>query len=182
TIVLEVGDGWYRGRMGFADRTEIYGDRSGALAQIDTEDGVLVATDASWRGGFGSTRAASIYDGADIDLRLAPEGVHEPGFDDSDWTPASVVESDLARFKPRSAPPIRTVAELAMSRTDRDGSVQFDAGQNVTGWVRLVVRGNRGDVVTIRHAEILEPSGDLHTAALRSAKATDTYVLAGSEE
>src|SRR5690606_28941750 len=44
------------------------------------------------------------------------------------------------------------------------------------------VRGNRGDVVTIRHAEILEPSGDLHTAALRSAKATDTYVLAGSEE
>ena len=182
TIVLEVGDGWYRGRMGFADRTEIYGDRSGALAQIDTEDGVLVATDASWRGGFGSIRTASIYDGADIDLRLAPEGVHEPGFDDSDWTPASVVESDLARFDPRSAPPIRTVAELPMSRTDRDGAVQFDAGQNVTGWVRLVVRGNAGDVVTIRHAEILEPSGDLHTAALRSAKATDTYVLAGSEE
>ena len=33
----------------------------------------------------------------------------------------------------------------------------------------------------MRHAEILEPSGDLHTAALRTAKATDTYVLAGPE-
>jgi len=182
TIVLEVGDGWYRGRMGFAGRTGIYGDRSGALAQIDTEDGVIVATDTSWRGGLGSTRAASIYDGSDLDLRFAPEGLHEQGFRDDAWTNADVIEADLSRFEPRSAPPVRTVAELPMSRTDRDGSVQFDAGQNVTGWVRLVVSGGEGDVVTIRHAEILEPSGELHTKALRSAKAIDTYVLAASGE
>jgi alpha-L-rhamnosidase len=69
-IVLEVGDGWYRGRMGFAMRREIYGDRSGALAQIDTETGVLVATDESWRGGFGAVRSASIYDGTTIDRRF----------------------------------------------------------------------------------------------------------------
>jgi len=182
TIVLEVGDGWYRGRMGFADRTTIYGERSGAIAQIDTEHGVIVATDESWRGGFGSVRAASIYDGADIDLCLEPVGVHEVGFDDSSWRPVSVIEADPALFEPRSAPPVRTVAELPMARTARDGSVQFDAGQNVTGWVRLVVRGRAGDTVTIRHAEILEPSGDLHTAALRSARATDTYVLARDGE
>jgi alpha-L-rhamnosidase len=176
-IVLEVGDGWYRGRMGFANRTSIYGDRSGAIAQIDTENGILVATDETWRGGFGSVRSASIYDGTVTDLRLRAEGVHEASFDDSGWTPASVIESDLARFEPRSAPPIRIVAERDMSRTDRDGAVQFDAGQNISGWVRLVVRGSAGDVVTVRHAEILEPSGDLHTAALRSAKATDLYTL-----
>lgn len=34
----------------------------------------------------------------------------------------------------------------------------------------------------MRHAEILEPSGDLHTAALRSAKATDVYILGGDGE
>lgn len=182
TIVLEVGDGWYRGRMGFADRTKIYGERSGAIAQIDSELGVIVATDHSWRGGFGSVRTASIYDGTDLDLRRAPVGVHEAGFDDSSWAAVSVIETDPALFAPRSAPPVRTVAELPMIRTARDGSVQFDAGQNVTGWVRLVVHGRAGDTVTIRHAEILEQSGDLHTAALRSAKATDTYVLARDGE
>lgn len=182
TIVLEVGDGWYRGRMGFADRTKIYGERSGALAQIDTDRGVIVATDASWRGGFGSVQSASIYDGTSLDLRLEPDGVHDPGFDDSSWAPASVIDADPALFEPRSAPPIRTVAELPMTRTERGAAVQFDAGQNVTGWVRLVVRGRAGDTVTIRHAEILEPSGELHTAALRSAKATDTYVLAHDGE
>src|SRR5690606_14562265 len=132
--------GWYRGRMGFADRTKIYGERSGALAQIDTDRGVIVATDASWRGGFGSVQSASIYDGTSLDLRLEPDGVHDPGFDDSSWAPASVIDADPALFEPRSAPPIRTVAELPMTRTERGAAVQFDAGQNVTGWVRLVVR------------------------------------------
>ncbi len=176
-IVLEIGDGWYRGRMGFAMRTEIYGDRSGAIAQIDTEDGVLVATDASWRGGFGAVRGASIYDGTTIDLREAPVGVHTPGYDDSAWVQASVIDADQALFEPRSAPPIRVVAELEMTRTNRSGAVQFDAGQNVSGWVRLVVTGKAGDEIIVRHAEILEPSGDLHTAALRTAKATDRYIL-----
>jgi alpha-L-rhamnosidase len=32
--------------------------------------------------------------------------------------------------------------------------------------------------VTVRHAEVLEPDGSLHLRSLRSAKATDTYVLA----
>ncbi|GAB3601521.1 family 78 glycoside hydrolase catalytic domain [Microbacterium tumbae] len=176
-IVLEVGDGWYRGRMGFANRTGIYGDRSGALAQIDTEDGILVATDGSWRGGFGAVRAASIYDGTTIDLREALVDVHSAGFDDSAWAAVEVIASDLARFEPRSAPPVRVVAEREMARTDRDGAVQFDAGQNVSGWVRLVVRGKAGDEIIVRHAEILEPSGALHTAALRTAKATDRYIL-----
>ncbi|MCI1017137.1 family 78 glycoside hydrolase catalytic domain [Microbacterium sp. C5A9] len=176
-IVLEVGDGWYRGRMGFAQRTEIYGDRSGALAQIDTEHGVLVSTDTSWRGGFGAVRSASIYDGTAIDLNHAPAGLHTPGFDDAQWTAAEVIDSDLGRFEPRSAPPVRIVAELDMARTAHGSGAQFDAGQNITGWVRLVVRGTAGDRVTIRHAEILEPSGELHTAALRTAAATDHYIL-----
>nr|WP_314845446.1 family 78 glycoside hydrolase catalytic domain [uncultured Microbacterium sp.] len=181
-IVLEVGDGWYRGRMGFARRTEIYGDRSGAIAQIDSDDGVIVATDTTWRGGFGAVRSASIYEGTSIDLRETAVGVHTPEFDDSGWSRADVIETDLARFEPRSAPPIRVVAELEMARTDRENAdrqrtVQFDAGQNVTGWVRLVVRGAAGDTVTIRHAEVLEPSGELHTVALRTATATDHYIL-----
>ena len=55
------------------------------------------------------------------------------------------------------------------------------AGQNIAGFVRLRVRGRRGDRVTVRHAEVLEPDGSLHTRALRSARATDTYVLADDE-
>src|SRR4029079_14336899 len=56
-----------------------------------------------------------------------------------------------------------------------------DAGQNVTGHVRMRVRGRRDQRVTVRHAEVLEPDGSLHTLSLRTARATDTYVLADDQ-
>ena len=59
-----------------------------------------------------------------------------------------------------------------------DASRSSTAAQNVAGWVRLQVRGRAGMEVRVRHAEVLEADGSLHVRALRSAKATDTYVLA----
>src|SRR6185503_3413657 len=86
---------------------------------------------------------------------------------------------DPAIVEPRMAPPVRVVAELPAERTSRGPScVMVDARQNVAGFVRLTVRGAAGMRVTVRHAEVLEPDGALHTRSLRSARATDTYVLA----
>ena len=42
------------------------------------------------------------------------------------------------------------------------------------------MRGEAGDVVTLRHAEVLE-HGELATAPLRAAKATDIYTLCGGD-
>jgi alpha-L-rhamnosidase len=182
-IAITVADGWYRGRMGFAGRSAIYGDRIGALAQLEvataagTDADVVLVTDESWRGGFGAIRAASIYDGSTVDLTRDAGDPSVVGFDDAGWQPASVVPVDAARFQPRAVAPVREVAAFAMERRVRGGAIALDAGQNVSGWVRLTVRGRRGDTVVVRHAEVLEPDGALHTVALRTAKATDTYVL-----
>ena len=179
-IEITVGDGWYRGRMGFADRREIYGDRIGPVAQLEVTDAdgarATIVTDPSWRGGFGAVRSASIYDGTHTDLTLAVDS-DVVGFDDAEWMPARTVPFDRALFVPRPVAPVREVQALPMSATERAGAVALDAGQNISGWVRLEVEGRRGDTVTVRHAEVLEPDGALHTAALRTAKATDTYVL-----
>lgn len=176
-IVLAVGDGWFRGRMGFAGRTSIYGERSGAIAQIEVDGRVVAATDDSWLGGFGAVRTASIYDGTTTDLNLTPPGLHEPDFSPHGWVTATVIEVDKRLFEPRTAPPVRVVAELPMASDAQPGLTRLDAGQNIAGWVRLAVRGRAGDTVTVRHAEVLNPDGTLHTAALRSARATDTYFL-----
>ncbi|WP_203582408.1 alpha-L-rhamnosidase [Microbacterium hibisci] len=180
-IAISVADGWFRGRMGFAGRSEIYGDRIGAIAQVEITDAastrIAVATDTSWRGGFGAIRSASIYDGSEVDFTRAEGDPSAVGFDDGSWTTARIVPADAGVFEPRAVAPVRAVAEFPMVATDRDGATALDASQNISGWVRLTVEGRRGDVVTIRHAEVLEPDGALHTAALRSARATDTYVL-----
>ncbi|MDP9028052.1 MAG: glycoside hydrolase family 78 protein, partial [Actinomycetota bacterium] len=185
-IAIALADGWYRGRMGFARRSAIYGEQLGALAQLEvaTADGHhVITTGPQWTGGFGNILAAGIYDGTDLDLRLS--GAREAslvGFASADATPVEVLPVELARFTPRVTAPVRTIAELDAAIDRRATTTVLDLGQNISGWMRLTVRGEPGATVTVRHAEILGPDDELYTAALRTARATDTYVLADSGE
>ena len=181
-----LGDGWYRGRLGWADGTEQYGTELAALVQLDVEcaDGthVRVASSPEWTTSTGGIRFASLYDGVEIDLSAEPDGWDTPGFDDSAWTPARAIAVDASVVEPRIAGGVRTVGEWDVRVEPRDGHAFLDAGQNIAGWLRLVVRGNAGDRVEVRHAEVLEPDGSIHTKSLRTARATDGYLLAHDGE
>jgi alpha-L-rhamnosidase len=184
-IAAAIGDGWYRGRLGFhpgRDRCT-YGTEIALIAQLELTFGDgsrrVIATDREWQASTGEIRAADLYDGATVDLRERQAGWDAPGFNASGWAAAHVLDVDLPPLEPRAAPPVRIVATLPVRRVPRGpGVTQLDGGQNVAGWVRLRARGRAGTVVRVRHAEVLEPDGSLHVRALRSAKATDTYILA----
>ena len=184
-IAAALGDGWYRGRLGFhpgRDRCT-YGTQVALLAQLELAAGDgsrrVIATDGVWRASTGEIRSADLYDGAMVDLRERQAGWDAPGFDASGWQAARVLEVDLPSLEPRTAPPVRVIETLPAQRVPRGPRVtRLDGGQNISGWVRLRVRGRAGTEVRVRHAEVLEPDGSLHLRALRSAKATDTYVLA----
>ena len=109
-----------------------------------------------------------------ICARANPAGI--AGFDDSHGCrlPASTWTGDIA---PRAAPPVRSIDVREVHVAESDGLVRIDAGQNLAGFLRLRVRGAAGDRVRVRHAEVLEADGALHTKALRSALATDEYTL-----
>jgi alpha-L-rhamnosidase len=177
-----VADGWYRGRLGWEGRDSYYGNDLAVLAQleIEFEDGTsaTVVSDLSWKAAFGAVRASGIYDGTDFDFSLDQVGWASAGFDDSTWSAVREVPLDRGILDNPITSGVREIATLPMVQV---GPV-LDAGQNIAGWVRLVVRGKRGDRVTVRHAEVLEPDGTLHTRSLRSARATDTYVLASDGE
>ena len=181
-----LGDGWYRGRLGWEDGTEQYGTELAALVQLDVEcaDGssVRVATSPDWTTSTGGIRSASLYDGVEIDLRAEPHGWDAPGFDDSAWSPVREVGVDISVVDPRITTGVRTVAEWSSPIEPRDGHAFIDLGQNIAGWLRLVVRGTAGDRVEVRHAEVLEPDGSIHTRRCAPRKATDGYVLAHDGE
>ncbi|WP_305081023.1 MULTISPECIES: glycoside hydrolase family 78 protein [unclassified Nocardiopsis] len=185
-VGAHLADGWYRGRLGFhGGRRNIYGDRTGLLAQLEVEcaDGSTVrfGTGPHWRCAPSATLSASLYDGEHHDARLDREGWSRPGFDDTWWTPAVPVERDPATLVAPLSPPVRCTAELdpvAVTPTG-EGGLLVDFGQNLVGRLRLRVQGPTGTAVTVRHAEVLE-DGRLCTRPLRHAEATDTYVLAGT--
>ncbi|MER5805417.1 family 78 glycoside hydrolase catalytic domain [Streptomyces mirabilis] len=178
-----VGDGWYRGHLTWHKNRDVYGDTSALLAQLEAtlSDGttVTVATDERWKGGYGALLAADLYDGCERDLRHAPPGWQHPGFDDRDWERAAVLPLPTG-LAGRAHPPVRVVQVIHPElRTLPDGTIAVDAGENITGWLRIRADGPPGSTVTVRHAEVLDGDGRLLTSILRGARATDQYTLAG---
>ena len=179
-----LGDGWYRGRLGFdGGRRNIYGDRLALLAQleIDYADGTTgrIATDETWRAAQGPILASDLYDGETYDARLERPGWSTPGYDDSDWEGVRQIDRDLATLVAPSGPPVRRT-ELLRAGSHHDiagsGTPSLISARTLSGRLRLTVRGEAGQTITLRHAEVLE-NGELCTRPLRTARATDRYTL-----
>jgi alpha-L-rhamnosidase len=175
TIGAWLADGWYRGRLGFgAGKRNIYGRETALLAQFEIRcangETVVVATDESWQGAPSPILATGLYDGERHDARREPE----------DWTPA-VVRGRPENLVAPDGPPVRRIELLEPASTSTTGAKKIvDFGQNVTGRLRIRARGNAGDVVRLRHAEVLQ-DGELCVRPLRAAAALDEYTLKGGD-
>lgn len=186
-IGIVVGNGWYRGRLGYGDGAEPYGGELGAFAElrISYSDGhvQVVATDTSWRSGPSSTTANDFYDGQKIDARLDIEGWTEPNFSDADWATVHVLRYNTDNLQPFVGPPIQRREQRRAERVwdSPSGATLLDFGQNLVGWVELRVRGTAGTTVTVRHAEVLQDE-ELCVTPLRSAQATDHFTLSGGDD
>ncbi len=183
-----LGDGWYRGYLGFSGRKNDYGTKVALLFQLEIRyaDGhhLRVTSDGQWRESTGALRFADIYRGETYDARLEPMGWDHAGFRDAAWTPVAIAEPTTAALvAPVSEPVRRTqlVTPIAIIHSPA-GETIYDLGQNITGWVRLAVRGVAGTTVTLRHAEVLDRAGNLYTENLRAAYQTDRYTLKGGGE
>ncbi len=160
-----------------------------ALVQIDVEyrDGstASIVSDQTWKlTTDGPIRANNEYDGERYDARAEQPGWAEPGFKQKGWKPVDLVAAPAGELVPQEAEPLRVVQTIQPLKVTEihPGVFIYDMGQNMVGWCRLHVRGSAGTAVTLRHAETLTEGGELYTANLRSARATDVYTLRGGGE
>ncbi|MCE1199265.1 MAG: glycoside hydrolase family 78 protein [Marinilabiliales bacterium] len=182
-----VGDGWYRGNIGGKIQRNYFGDQLALLAQLEVrfQDGTMqrVTTDESWQGGDGPLLASDIYNGESYDATLEQPGWQMPSTSPLGFQPVTVLDKPLHVLIASRSVPVRAVGEIhpvKILRTPR-GETVFDMGQNMVGWTRLRVKGNRGDKVILSFAEVLDKNGNFYTENLRKAKATDEYRLRGGE-
>ena len=186
-IGLRLGNGWYRGYLGFTGQRAVYGDERAGYAELEVRfaDGHVqrVVTDESWRAGTGEVLADDLYNGETIDARLRDDAWQHPGFEDAGWDAVHAVDLDASRLVPRTSPPVRRLDERPVERvwTSPSGKTLVDFGQNLVGFIRVRVAGPAGTEVVLRHAEVLEHA-ELGTRPLRSADATDRFILSGGED
>jgi alpha-L-rhamnosidase len=184
---LALGNGWYRGRLTWSGQRALYGDRLGAIAQLEVTfaDGhrQVVVTDDSWTAGPSDVVADDLYDGQTVDARRRDDSWTRPGATPAGFGAVEALDFDTSLLAPYVGPPVVRHETLRPTEiwTSPSGRTLVDFGQNLVGWLRLRVRGESGQQVTVRHAEVLE-HGELGVRPLRTAEATDRFVLSGGDD
>jgi alpha-L-rhamnosidase len=182
-----VADGWWCGYVGFEPQrpAQHYGRFPELLVQVhvDCEDGtsLVVGSDDTWRESPGHVVYADLLVGEAHDLRRATPGWDRPGFDDSSWSPARASDVGVVPLVAQIDEPVRVTREIAAQTVTAVASGYLvDFGQNLVGWVRLGVKdAPAGTRIRLRHGETLD-QGQLYTANLRSAEATDVLMVSGA--
>ncbi|WP_066630770.1 alpha-L-rhamnosidase [Labilibacter marinus] len=183
-----LGDGWYRGYLGWDGERAYYGDQLALLAQlkISYADGSseLIVTDKNWRTSYGAIIESDIYNGEKYDATKEMDGWAKKGFDASNWEKVEILDHSKDILVASNGLPVRAIEELKPIEiiTTPKGETVLDLGQNMVGWTRLKVKGKKGDQVTLQFAEVLDKEGNFFTTNLRSAEATDIYTLKGGAE
>lgn len=184
-----LGNGWYKGRIGFGNQHNFYGDTRGLLLQLEVEytDGTkeTINTDEHWKYTYGPIMASDIYDGEIYDARMEITGWDNIDFkEDSNWKKVNIMNKGTEKLIAMSGPPVRKHEQFKALRIFKTpkGETVVDFGQNLVGWVMLKAQGPTGTKITLSHAEVLTKEGNFYTTNLRSAKAQDSYILKGGAE
>lgn len=188
-----VAEGWYAGYLGYALLVKnpvvkhFYGRIPLLKAQIEVEytngEKEIIATNATWKTNHGPIVEADILNGETCNANLMFENWNKVGFNDTQWKNSQIFPDKAGRkIQAYSGNPIQVYKELkAKSVTEKAGGrYLFDLGQNFAGIVRLKVKGQKGDTISLKYGEVLFPNGDIMTENLRKARAMDTYILKGN--
>ena len=139
----------------------------------------LQTDDKGWKiTANGPIRANNEYDGEEYDARREMMGWSEVGYDDSKWMKAERTDIPQAYLRSQMTPGMKVLQQINPSSLN--GHI-VDIGQNIAGWLKVRVRGQKGDTIRIAYAERLNDDGSLYRENFRNARSTDIYVCNGEE-
>ncbi len=160
--------------------------------RITYQDGreEVISSGTDWKTALSPIVMNSIYTAEHQDAQLSQPGWNAAGFDDSKWKNAIPVNAPSQNIVAQMARPIRNVEEItpvSVRKISEQKSV-FDLGRNISGVARISLKGEKGTVIRLKHAEFLDKDGnvdqsniDVHYRPIddKDPFQTDIYTLSG---
>ncbi len=174
-IKVTLGEGWFKGRLGFdGGFTDLYGDRLHLIAELYSGGDLVLKTDDTWEELPSGVTFANIYDGEVYDPARATGEV-------LGYAELSAPDK-CGSLTDRYSLPVKKQCSLPVKEwiVTPKGDTVLDFGQNLTGWVEF--NGQMvpaGLTVKLTAGEILQDD-EFYRDNYRTAKAEFVYISDGA--
>ncbi|MCB0730932.1 MAG: family 78 glycoside hydrolase catalytic domain [Ignavibacteriae bacterium] len=175
-ISVILGNGWY-----YQNEREEYlplsFDTPRLFAQLEIEyvdrTKYKIVSDETWKISTGPIIDNNLYHGEIYNARLENPNWNLNNFDDNKWINAKIVRTPDGELNTQMSPPdriIKTIKPISIVKL-REGIFKYDFGTMFSGWVKLKIKGKKGDQVKLT---FYEDSGN-------SFEQSDTYIFKGDD-
>ena len=175
-LEISVGSGWAVGYFGPRGKYHPWGNSVQAVAELEllSADGSIsyITTDCTWQVYTDEVTHSEIYFGETVDktadIKYLGNAIPAKSFPLVPQIGADIVENEI-------------LSPIELIVTPK-GEKVIDFGQNITGYVSLNIKGNRGDRVVLSFGEVLDKDGNFYNENYRKAAMPVIYVLSGDSD
>ncbi|MBE7049286.1 MAG: hypothetical protein E7394_00760 [Ruminococcaceae bacterium] len=157
-IGVHVGNGYYNDNLPtWKDNVASWKHTPKLIAEIraeyiDMSEDVIV-TDESWKSNFGPCVFNHVRQGEIYDASFRNDGYSLCDFDDTSWKNSSITFSPGGELSGEDTVPVRVVETISPVGY-KDGV--YDFGVNISGRIKVKMRGEKGRKVTFGYYEIVD--------------------------
>ena len=164
-LEFHLGDGWYKGKLGYLNQTNRFGTQRKLYAQLEVtmEDGTcetVISDDRFLWCNDGPIRYADLKDGEIFDATRIPSYGRNAVPASFDRVPTASCGDPILEHE-------TFCGKLLISPS---GKKILDFGQNLAGYVKFRIRGKRGQKITLKLREVLDHGECSDRTLLRSEK------------
>lgn len=162
-ICVHVGNGMYNNSMTtWNDFAQSWRSKPKLAVKLivttESEENFVLETDGTWK----TTNGAYLYNmsrvGSIYDARLLKSGCDTVNFDDSEWNFVIKTHEPGGTLEPMKMPPCR-VCKIFSPISYKNGV--YDFGINMSGRVRIKLKGIAGQEVSLKYSELLDENEEI---------------------
>ena len=151
-LEIQLGNGWYIQTERCGEGKMSYGDRLKAIYRIQAGEKTMVSDGTeTWRS------SQIIYN------NLFVGEVHDAQFTDNEEKPVEVLEAPVSELSEAIGTPDKVIRKITPKCiAEVDGKKIYDAGENISGVVRVSTHAAAGEKIVLRFAEVLNEDKSLN--------------------